>query len=225
MDTAQLFFRVRKTKNAEDVLDKVQGYLAALLHNGQIVGDHTPMAKVRGGYLVTASLPETDALADRFANKWVRKRLLFTTFMTASPPLRCGACFDPIALYKVPATNEAGNHQDVLWWQDTYQAMDWLFIGTGPGERFAHDQLSRFDSELSTDGRELARKLEKKVRLPVYYYLSKHFGRSDQAERKRKCPSCGKGWLRKEPLHRIFDFQCQRCRLLSNVAFDVRLGV
>ena len=75
MDTAQLFFRTRNTKNAEEGLDKVQGYLAALLHNGQIIGDHTPMAKVRGGLLVTASLPETDALADRFANKWVRKRL------------------------------------------------------------------------------------------------------------------------------------------------------
>ena len=66
--------------------------------------------------------------------------------------------------------------------------------------------------------------LEKKLRVPVHYYLSKHFGRSDQAERKRMCPSCGKAWLRKEPLHRIFDFQCRRCRLLSNVAFDVRLG-
>ena len=157
-----------------------------------------------------------------------RKRpflVLFTTFLNTEPPLRCGACFGPVALYKVPATNKAGNHQDVLWWQDTYQAMDWLFIGTGPGERFAHEQLSRFDSELSTDGRELARRLENKVRLPVYYYLSKHFGRSDQAERKRKCPSCGKAWLRKEPLYRIFDFQCQRCRLLSNMAFDVRLSV
>jgi predicted nucleic acid-binding Zn ribbon protein len=260
MDTAQLFFRARNSKNDEEVLDKVQSYLAALLHNGQIVGDHPPMAKVSGGYLVTASLPETDALADRFANKWVRKRLreltavgvdrpkvtrlgtdpesrapcscrkrpfliLFTTFINAEPPLRCGACFGPIALYKVPATNEAENHQDLLWWQDTYQAMDWLFIGTGPGERFAHDQLSRFDSELSTDGRELAKELQRKVRVPVYYYLSKHFGRSDQAERKRTCPSCGKAWLRKEPLHRIFDFECQRCRLLSNVAFDVRLGV
>ena len=38
-------------------------YLAALLRNGQIVGDHTPMAEISGGYLVTASLPETDALA------------------------------------------------------------------------------------------------------------------------------------------------------------------
>jgi hypothetical protein len=50
----------------------VQSYLAALLHNGQIIGDQTPMARVSGGYLVTASLPETDALAERLANKWVR---------------------------------------------------------------------------------------------------------------------------------------------------------
>jgi predicted nucleic acid-binding Zn ribbon protein len=70
MDTAQLFFRTRAAKNDEEALDKVQSYLAALLHNGQVVGDHTPMAKVSGGYLVTVSLPETDALADRFANRW-----------------------------------------------------------------------------------------------------------------------------------------------------------
>jgi predicted nucleic acid-binding Zn ribbon protein len=52
---------------------------------------------------------------------------MFTTFLNAEPPLRCGTCFGPVALYKVPATNEAGNHQDVLAWEATYQAMDWLF--------------------------------------------------------------------------------------------------
>jgi predicted nucleic acid-binding Zn ribbon protein len=260
MNTAQLFFRARTSKNRAEVLDKVQSYLSALLHNGQILRGDTPMAKVRGGYLVTASVPEPDALADRFASKWVRRSLrelaavgvdrpklthlgpdpegrapckcrrrpfliMFTTFQHIESPLRCGACFGPVALYKMPVTNEAGSRQDILWWEDTYQAMDWLFIGSGPGERFAHDQLARFDSRLSTDGRELARTLEKKVRVPVYYFLSKYFGRSDQAERKRKCPSCGKVWLRKKRLHRIFDFQCRRCRLLSNVAFEVRLGV
>ena len=52
MDTVQLLFRTRAAKAAkkdEDLLDKVQSYLASLLHNGQIVGDHTPMAKVSGG--------------------------------------------------------------------------------------------------------------------------------------------------------------------------------
>lgn len=87
---------------------------------------------------------------------------LFTTFINAEPPLRCGSCFGSIALYRVPATNEAENHQDLLWWQATYRAMNWLFIGTEPGERFAHDQLSRYDSELSTDGGELAKKLQRK---------------------------------------------------------------
>ena len=255
MDTAQLLFRARTTKKNEDFFEKVESYLTALLQNGQIIS--YKVARVRTGYVVIASLPESDALADRFANTWVRKRrrelaavgvarpkvtrlgtdpesrapcrcrkrpflILFTTFLNAEPPLRCGACFGPIALYKVPSTNEVENHQDVRRWEDTYQAMDWLFIGSGPGERFAHEQLSRFDSELSIDGRELARNLERHVRAPVYYHLSKYFGRSDRAERKRTCPSCGKPWLRKEPLHRIFDFQCERCRLLSNVAFDVR---
>jgi predicted nucleic acid-binding Zn ribbon protein len=258
MVIAQLFFRTRNTKNAEEILDKVRGYLAALLHNGQIVGDHPPIAKVSGGYQATASLPETDALADRFASKWVRQRvrelaavgvgqpkvtrlgtepeshsackcrtrpflIVFTTFLHSASPFRCGACFEPVPLYKLPVVNDAGSRGDVVWWQDTYQAMDWLFIGSGPGERFAHDQLSSYKSELSTDGRELARTLEKEVRVPVYYYLSKYFGRSDRAERKRRCPSCGKAWLRREPLHRIFDFQCRRCRLLSNIAFDVRV--
>jgi predicted nucleic acid-binding Zn ribbon protein len=174
METVQIFFRVRSPRNVEEAIDKVYGYLAALLHNGQIVDEHL-MAKVRGGYLVVATLPETDALAERFGNKWVRRGLrqlatvgldrpkvthlgpdpedratckcrtrpfliLFTTFLHVEPPVRCGACFGPIALYRLPASNEA--------------------------------RIIR---------------------------------------------------LRSEPLHSLFDFQCRRCRLLSNIGFDVRL--
>jgi hypothetical protein len=57
METVQLLFRTRPARAAkkdEDLLDKVQSYLAALLHNGQIVGDHMPLAKISGGLLVTA---------------------------------------------------------------------------------------------------------------------------------------------------------------------------
>src|SRR5262245_22757908 len=71
MNTAQLLFRARKGKKHPEFLDKVQSYLAALSQNGQIIGEAT-VAKVIGGYLVTASLPEPNALAGRFANKWVR---------------------------------------------------------------------------------------------------------------------------------------------------------
>lgn len=56
---------------------------------------------------------------------------------------------------------------------------------------------------------------------PVYYYLYRHAGASERAERVRRCPSCGGDWLLAAPLHAIFDFRCDRCRLLSNVAFQI----
>jgi len=57
MDTAQLLFRAPKGKKIPEFLDKVQSYLAALLHNGQIVGDHTPTAKVSTGLPMPALPP------------------------------------------------------------------------------------------------------------------------------------------------------------------------
>jgi predicted nucleic acid-binding Zn ribbon protein len=74
----------------------------------------------------------------------------------------------------------------------------------------------------SREGRDLAKLLRRKTGKPVYYYLTKYFGTSEARERRRVCPSCGRRWMLASPLHQIFDFQCNRCRLLSNVAFDVR---
>jgi predicted nucleic acid-binding Zn ribbon protein len=148
--------------------------------------------------------------------------ILFATFLHDEPPVRCGDCFSPVPLYRFPKTGHAGDYDDLVSWQRTYQAMDWLFIGSGPGERFGHDQMARWDSDLSKLGLETAKTLAKRVRRPVYYGLFKHYGRSDRQERARKCPSCGRSWLLSQPLHGLFDFQCKRCRLLGNVAWDVR---
>src|SRR5687767_14339393 len=73
METAQLFFRARSSRNAENAVDKVHRYFGALHHNGQIVGEHPLLEKVRGGYLAVVRVPEADALAARFDNKWVRR--------------------------------------------------------------------------------------------------------------------------------------------------------
>ena len=75
MDTVQIFFRTPNTRNQNEILDKVHSYLAALANNGKVIEDHTPLARARGGYVVTVSVPESTALADRVASKWVRKRL------------------------------------------------------------------------------------------------------------------------------------------------------
>ena len=157
--------------------------------------------------------------------------ILFTNFLTNDSPVRCGDCFSPVPLYRLPKPGDrdergrggaVGDHGDLLWWQKTYEAMDWLFIGSGPAERYAHDQLARWDSDLSKESRETAKTLAKRVGRPVYYCLSKYYGRSDRQERRRKCPSCAGSWLLTRPLHARFDFQCKRCRLLANVAWDVR---
>lgn len=42
MNAAQLLLSFMNAKNDEEVLDRVQGYLAALLQNSQVVGEHWP---------------------------------------------------------------------------------------------------------------------------------------------------------------------------------------
>lgn len=111
---------------------------------------------------------------------------------------------------------------DLLSWQRTYQAMDWLHIGSGAGEMFAYGQISRHDSEFTKQGRELVRHLERRVRRPVYYYLYRYYARSQTREQSRRCPSCGGNWLLPTALHGFIDFRCMRCRIISNIAFDVR---
>ena len=148
--------------------------------------------------------------------------ILFANMLTDESPVRCGDCFGPVPLYTLPRIGSSGDYADLLGWQKTYQAMDTLHIGSGVGAGFAHRQMSDVRSDLSVEGRELAALLEEKVRRPVYYYLMKHYGASDSRERRRRCPSCSGSWTLGEPLHRIFDFRCENCRLLSNVAFEVR---
>jgi predicted nucleic acid-binding Zn ribbon protein len=151
--------------------------------------------------------------------------ILFTNFLSDESPVRCDACFRPVPLFTLPRTSQAGNNSDVLSWQSAYQAVDTLWIGSGPAEQYAHRQLSDVRSSLSRDGRELARHIEDKTRRPVYYYSMKHYGISDPHERHRRCPSCKRAWILSKSLHGIFDFRCDPCRLLSNIAFDVRVTV
>ena len=56
----------------------------------------------------------------------------------------------------------------------------------------------------------------------TFYFLSKGRGRSRAAEQARLCPGCGGDWLLEEPRHDCFDFRCESCRLLSNIAWTVR---
>ncbi|MCW5551936.1 MAG: DUF2310 family Zn-ribbon-containing protein [Verrucomicrobiae bacterium] len=143
---------------------------------------------------------------------------LFTHMFDDSSPLACGNCSQPVPLYRLHRL-DVRSREALLGWQSDYQACDRLFISSGFGEMWAYRQMSRLDSGLTMDGRELCAAVEAKVRVPVFYYLHKYWGRSNEMECKRLCPSCGKSWLLSEPIG-IFDFKCDACRLLSSKAVD-----
>ncbi|WP_423825319.1 DUF2310 family Zn-ribbon-containing protein, partial [Salmonella enterica] len=53
-----------------------------------------------------------------------------------------------------------------------------------------------------------------------YYYHYRVGGSSLAQEKARPCPKCGGEWLLDEPLHDIFHFRCEPCRIVSNISWD-----
>lgn len=143
--------------------------------------------------------------------------ILFTNIYSRTSPVRCGTCFMPVPLYRLPHTHDF-EHLNILHWAADYRACDTLQMHCTTGERFAEAQLFRHDSSLSRNGRAVATKLAAATGLPVYYFLFKARGRSRAHELRRRCPECGDAWLLPERWHNNFDFRCVRCGLLSNVA-------
>lgn len=147
---------------------------------------------------------------------------LFTGFLALTGmPVHCLDCFDPVPLYKFP-TLARGEYYDLLMWESAYVACDTLFINSRVLEKSADRQLDAPQSALSKEGRKVAAEMAKLVGKPFYYYLHRFYCSDPDAETERPCPSCGGAWLLEEPLHHLFDFRCDRCRLLSNIASDVR---
>ncbi len=145
--------------------------------------------------------------------------ILSADCLSNAPPVQCGECHEPIPLYRLPSPVDPGK---VLYWHHTYRAMDFIQLGSGTGERFALKQMADPNSFLSRDGREICRVIEKATGVPTYYYLQRVRPRSLAAEKKSVCPSCGRKWLLAKPLHGRYDFKCDRCRLLSNIACSAR---
>lgn len=147
--------------------------------------------------------------------------ILYTDLFSLESPLRCADCFGPVPLYRIPHTSYCGTHEDIVLWRRNYQHCDDLHIGSAVGERFGYRQLSSPNSSLSREGIECCRRIAEVTRRPCYYYLYRYYGRSKKQESQRACPTCGRMWRLKEAWHRQFDFRCDRCHLLSNLAYSL----
>jgi predicted nucleic acid-binding Zn ribbon protein len=151
--------------------------------------------------------------------------ILYTSYIAIEPCLRCGDCFRPVPLYKVPeehSTPSKGSLHDRLGtWQSNYRACDQLQMSCIVGEAFGLREMGRVDSALSKSGLAVCADIARLTSIPAYYYLHRYRGRGKKSERGRKCPGCGGAWLMPDQAHGQFDFKCDSCRLLSNVGIPV----
>jgi predicted nucleic acid-binding Zn ribbon protein len=60
--------------------------------------------------------------------------LLYTYYVALDSPLRCGDCFDPVPLYRIPPTYE-DEYYNVISWQSDYQSCDSLQMNCRTLER------------------------------------------------------------------------------------------
>ena len=150
--------------------------------------------------------------------------ILYTNYVSLESSLRCGDCFGPLPLYIIPLQEspEGELHDKIMAWQSDYQSCDRLQMNCSTGEKFGLREMSQHNSSLSQRGREICRRIMEVTGVPTYYYLHRYRGRSLKSERNRKCPSCAGGWLLEQQLHEKFDFKCDQCCLLSNIALSLR---
>lgn len=138
--------------------------------------------------------------------------ILFTHLFKIRSPINCGNCFRSIPLYKI--LKNISN--DILFWEQNYKACDELQIGCRVGEKFGSNEMQNFNSNLTKYSLEVCQKIEEVTRKPVFYYLFNYRNISHKKDVNRKCPSCNGEWILDKQLHNLFDFKCDKCKLLSS---------
>jgi predicted nucleic acid-binding Zn ribbon protein len=146
--------------------------------------------------------------------------ILTTDYLSLESPIRCGDCFGPVPLYRLPKTYD-DEYYNIICWQSDYQACDRLFMNSRVLERATNREMAKVDSALSRQGREICHLLTQLTSVPTYYHIKTHYGRSLAKERARRCPACGGAWALVAAWHR-FDFRCDGCQLVGNIAYDCR---
>jgi len=163
-----------------------------------------------------------DVVPKRFA-PWQRSAsfYLFTHFLSTESALCCGNTGLSLPLYLLPIAQQL--REQIMFWASDYRSCDQLYMSSGQLEIPAYRQMADPDSELSNTGRSLCRQIEDATGKPTYYYLHRYW-QQKTGEATRPCPSCGGSWhcsnrdaLKNRGL-RGFYFQCDRCRIVSDLA-------
>jgi predicted nucleic acid-binding Zn ribbon protein len=188
--------------------------LAALRHNTHVRKWWSKTQALLGKEPVVSLLGEEVNSARGCSCEAANSYILYTNYLSLESPLRCGECFAPLPLYRVPPTFDE-EYWDVMVWQSDYQACDTLWMNSAVAERSSYRQLSDLHSALTQAGLAVCRKIADSTGLPTYYYLHRYGERRRDPQRKLRCPGCGAAWALPAPWHRLFDYRCEGCGLLS----------
>jgi predicted nucleic acid-binding Zn ribbon protein len=224
----------------------LSSFLASLYRSSILIGDPWNLVPLEDRIRLFGIIPTPDALDARHYNTYARADLerlleqsrqppcfrivgkvlelpdccsceepgwyvLKTDFLNDGPPVQCGDCGRPVPLFRLPLLENEGEHSAVLRWDEIYQAYDTLFIQSSVGERSGYRQMSRLNSGLTREGRKICRAMAEGMGKPWYYYLNRYDDPQEPV-----CPGCGGPWKLTEPLHRLYDYKCDRCCLLSS---------
>ncbi|WP_028024358.1 Zn-ribbon-containing protein [Enterovibrio calviensis] len=147
-------------------------------------------------------------------------QVMYTTYVHTCSPLRCGETLLPIPLYRFPATFN-GDHKAEIKWQTEWQACDEIqMAGSFKAEHAALAEIQDVDSLLFRKGWDIRGRIEYITKVPTYYYQYRVGGNDAESELARKCPKCGGDWSLETPLHDVFHFKCDSCRIVSNLSWD-----
>ncbi|MBU1310593.1 MAG: Zn-ribbon-containing protein [Gammaproteobacteria bacterium] len=145
--------------------------------------------------------------------------ILYSRFSDTCSPLRCGADLAPVPLYQLRTADP--DHEALLRWQLQYQALDEIQMQQSRVlHKTAERSMQQLHSELNRQGRRLARRLAADNNIAVYYALYSGSSSDCTADTNKSCPGCGGNWRLAEPLLQLFDFKCDSCFLVSNIAWD-----
>jgi predicted nucleic acid-binding Zn ribbon protein len=142
--------------------------------------------------------------------------ILITNYISIESPITCGTCNKSVPLYKLPIYYDYG-YQPILNWEKNYICCDSLQMNGEVGERWALNQMQELKSPLSKQGLEICRKIERLTTVPTYYYLHNYDKYKDD-KLSRPCPNCNNRWNLKEQLYKLYDFKCDKCKLVSTLS-------
>lgn len=186
--------------------------------NNSLVNEALLQAEEAGVIFDYFELVGRDYNAQETSSQLADFQILYTTHLESCSPLYNANDFCPIPLYQLG--DEAELTTAMIKWQEDWQACDQLQMNGETLEQIALAQISEANSELSQKGRDLTKRIEELTQIPTYYYLYR-LGSDLTEEQNRKCPSCQGDWKLHSPLHEIFHFKCDKCRLISNFSWEL----